>query len=373
MSLLANESEIIHKYIAEYATRQIRLGEGIMSKNWKENLFRSGLPFEQVVAEKLTRMGFFVVGEFAYLRQDTNREEKEFSVDIDAWRLIPSDKDSWGHLKLLIECKYRHDGVIWLFGRQPNTEIMRIGAVNVFEELCTRTVSHDILSKWESKLTECVLATELTPDGNNPYDIEHGASQLRYASIQRSYDILRDQAEQRHDSELWIEMTCPFLLTTARLFVLNKGLVLQGVHDARSLEDVASEVPCVIYHKDAGPSLRSHARRLRERLYKYAPNLESRFQTLHSIRSTEHAWMKEGLEKLSVETLLNIYVGSDIMEAGDKVIVVNFDAFEEKIAGLWRAVKKTGHSIRTIAKLRFDISDGRTWIEQETGKQASGS
>ena len=85
------------------------------TKKWKDGLLKSSLPLEQLVAEVLANQKFFVCGEYSYLRTNENGLETEFSVDLEAFDLLPEPGGSWGELRLLIECNtitQRFDGFL---------------------------------------------------------------------------------------------------------------------------------------------------------------------------------------------------------------------------------------------------------------------
>ena len=86
--------------------------------SWKEALLSSGLPLEATVARMLTEVRCVVLGqhEFTVLNQDKTPVQR--SVDIlGMWNLPAID------LQLLVECKYRREGIQWFFVRSPHKHL----------------------------------------------------------------------------------------------------------------------------------------------------------------------------------------------------------------------------------------------------------
>ncbi len=52
------------------------------NNKWKDALLKSGLPFEYLVAQKLSKLNFNLHGEYSYLRRNEDDKTTEFSIDI---------------------------------------------------------------------------------------------------------------------------------------------------------------------------------------------------------------------------------------------------------------------------------------------------
>jgi hypothetical protein len=328
--------------------------------SWKEHLLKSSLPLEQLVAEKLTQLGFFVSGEYTYLRLDEAGLAKEFSVDIDVSRFVPDEERSWGDLNLAIECKYRHRNVSWIFGRRVNPELQSVGLVRVHDELTTISIDRDAIDKWEGGLIECEKGIELTQTSNNPHDLEHGLSQLRHASVHRAFKQVSEQAQTLHESDLLVIFDCPILVTTANLLVLNEGVTLEEIEGAESLENVSQVVPYLIHSRNPGPQLREIIQDSLDELYHKEANLVERFAVLCPIRSRlDPAWRgHEGSQPL--EFLLDVYLGTDLRTSTEHVAVVNLVALDKFVDELWKALLVTSSTAKRIASLEYDASAGKS-------------
>ncbi len=112
------------------------------SNKWKDALLKTSLPLEYLVAEKLSRKGFSIRGEYSYTRKNEQGIETEFSVDLHAVDLFKKRSDDhWASLDLLVECKYNHPGVKWVFSPHPKGAVIVTGVITTLEDLCTRRIS----------------------------------------------------------------------------------------------------------------------------------------------------------------------------------------------------------------------------------------
>src|SRR5215470_1372506 len=77
---------------------------------WKAAVLGSGLPLEASVRHELEEVGCFFQGEYEFAAKNENGDVIHRSVDVDAWWDLLALK-----LDVLAECKYRREGVQWLF------------------------------------------------------------------------------------------------------------------------------------------------------------------------------------------------------------------------------------------------------------------
>src|SRR3954451_5309636 len=90
------------------------------SGKWKSRVLSSSITLEYEIAKALARDSFHVSPNFPYHRLDGGLE-KECSVDVRGVRALDGpDRLASCLLDVLVECKYRHPGVTWLFLPQPN-------------------------------------------------------------------------------------------------------------------------------------------------------------------------------------------------------------------------------------------------------------
>ncbi len=80
------------------------------TKDWKEHLLSSGIPLEHSARQVLQRYASGRVSEFRFERANENGIPTVFSVDLNATLIT---EDFW--LEVFVECKYRHDNVVWVF------------------------------------------------------------------------------------------------------------------------------------------------------------------------------------------------------------------------------------------------------------------
>ena len=113
-------------------------------KDWKDILLKSSLPLEHLVSTLLEKHNIDSYGEFSYMRKNEKGYLSEHSIDIDA--TFSFDTQFFSPLNFLIECKYCHQSVKWLFspissGRKEYN-LLEHGLVKVFEECCPITIDH---------------------------------------------------------------------------------------------------------------------------------------------------------------------------------------------------------------------------------------
>src|SRR6266567_3230633 len=136
------------------------------TKKWKDGLLRSSLPLEQLVAEVFVDRKFYVTGEYAYLRPNETGVETEFSVDLEAFDLLPQKGGSWGKLSCLVECKYSYPGTSWIFAPHLNLENIWAGPITYCQELCTQRIDPRDLNLFDQNLVYCHSGIELHPNGD---------------------------------------------------------------------------------------------------------------------------------------------------------------------------------------------------------------
>lgn len=227
-------------------------------KKWKDNLLKSSLPLEQVVSEKLTQQGFSMSGEFTYMRQNEHNTEVEFSVDLYALRELTksrtrNDTKPWGTENILIECKYSHPHVNWIFSQYA--EYVNTSFVNCLEFPYRPSLKDDPLYKLDHQFRHCVRGIELMDDHFNPDAISRGLHQLRYAYPNLvKQEIIRIENPSSEPRPV-ISYMYMVLVTNAPLYVLKTQQDLEKYHAAESLDDIAQKVSALVVSQEAGPDL----------------------------------------------------------------------------------------------------------------------
>src|SRR5229473_4520754 len=98
------------------------------NSNWKENLLKSSLPLEQLVAEELEKNTFYIAGEYSYTRKNEHEINTEFSIDLLSHKSNLVEKSQFGDiLNILIECKYTYPTTKWVFSPHPHPGFKSLG------------------------------------------------------------------------------------------------------------------------------------------------------------------------------------------------------------------------------------------------------
>jgi hypothetical protein len=330
------------------------------SNKWKDALLKTSLPLEFLVAEKLDSKQFSVSGEYSFVRKNEQNLDTEFSVDLRASNYLMKRKDDyWGDLNLLVECKYNYPGVKWVFAPHPSNSTIVTGVINVLDDLCTRRVANlKVLNGLDKGLEYCVKGIELHESDANTQSIQRGLYQLRCAAIQCAADIVRNQIMTGHDEDLEIGFICPILVTTASLHLLRSNVRLEEFQNASSMEEISKPADALIVYKPLGPVMRAFARQVTADLYKIFPETKERLKS-----AAEVMGKAETYKVLGVTWDLD----RSIRSAGERVLVVNFDALDNVVKKIRRLVIRSGLSLKRIGILKFD-ADKRIGLIEPVAK-----
>lgn len=236
------------------------------SGKWKDKLLSSSFPLEYEAMKILVEKGFSVSSDFSYSRLDGDII-KDFSVDIEALAFTPFEdqNDITSTVRLLVECKYRKDGIAWIFLPDPNdasfspfTMGHTIRAVDCF--------SRDILSPNSmvsfdggEDVVFCFKGVEVDTVNPSAHDaqIKHGVNQLHYAlPVMLEKEINNNSCPQPDPARPFFIV--PILLTNAELYVAEDGFSMRLVKEAGSLDNIAFRAPYVVTYNDISPDFESH-------------------------------------------------------------------------------------------------------------------
>lgn len=157
------------------------------SGKWKSKLLSSSFPLEWEVAKLLALREFSVSADFPYQRK-SDGTLKEFTVDVHAHTMAVYLKRLGMHcdLELLIECKFRHPGITWLFAPDPNVPDASpamsgyaLRAVDAFSSWFL----HDEPREVDHSFPLAYKGVEIDANNGSVHDseIRHGIAQLQYA------------------------------------------------------------------------------------------------------------------------------------------------------------------------------------------------
>lgn len=219
---------------------------------WKSKLLSSSTPLEYEVAKTLVSKGFSVTADYSYAREDEGRL-KDFSVDISAYGFPPfnSENNLKSTFSLLVECKYRHRGITWLFFPDPNEDTSHVflsgSTLHAVDEFSPKFFPYNCTGTIEDSAPYSFKGVEVNVDRGDVHDAE-----IRRGLLQIQYALPRVLTREIMSSvTLNLEDNLPFffcgmVVTTAPLMLAREGLTMADVEKAVTLGDIAEPVPWLI-------------------------------------------------------------------------------------------------------------------------------
>lgn len=233
------------------------------TKGWKEHLLRSGVPLEYQVALIMTSEGMTARADFSFLRRDLSGS-KECSVDIDSTWYGPTSNILKFELHVLVECKYRSPDKVVLFFEEPNdpdfSPVTLGGTVSYFDTFVPYHLPLNAFVSLEQDFPFVYKGVEVFERGAVEEDLRHGIQQLRYATPAFLRSILDAQLFGNFPSEATALFFSRILVTNAPLLLLRRGLGVEDIKTASSIQDVSTPVDTVILFSDYGPDFEDHVR-----------------------------------------------------------------------------------------------------------------
>jgi len=235
--------------------------------NWKTELLASNLPLEFEAAGVLVSAGFTVDSDFRYTWVDAEAG-REAAIGIRATGLPPfaDPEQATGTLDLLLQCRYRPPGAGWLFLPDPNPPdrspatlghtIRMVDAFSLFSVDAKAAVAFDVGQSICHKGLEIDVATGDVSET----ELTRGLEQLRYALPRLLIENVRRCLNGGIQQSVPL-LFCPILLTSAELFVADKGLSEMDVAGASDLGELATAVPYAIFYSGYSPGLQAHCTR----------------------------------------------------------------------------------------------------------------
>lgn len=300
------------------------------NKRWKDHLLKTSLPLEYLVAEKLSKLKYGIQGEYHYLRPNEHNVLTEFSIDIWAINdLFKKNLGLWGNINYLIECKYCHEGIKWVFAQHSKTDTEHLigsSVVQTLDKLCTRQIfNKQPIWNLAKRFPLCFKGVELLPNEGTAQNIERGRSQLRYGLPRLAIHLSEVQMMHFHDEELYIEFICPILVTTADLFVLNRGLNFRGFQGANDINEISYEVPAIILTNPYSHLFTNYVDKIISDFHKKTPNAKERLEQidLQVKKLTRDSNEVPGWSSLSFDW--------GIRDSSQRILIVNYKALEATI------------------------------------------
>ncbi len=211
-----------------------------------------------MVTEKLVSQGFWVAGEYPYIRPNEQNISTQFSIDLHAYTFIGGgeDSDTSATLNVLVECKYSYPSTRWIFSPNPSSLSLPPESGRLY------FLTHQgklLLYEFPPDLPVCTRGIELYQKDFNPQSISHGLNQLRYGMPNL---ILQERESVLDTSKPGLSFTALVLVTTAELYVLKTGQSLETYLSAQSLNEIAYQTEALIVSQELGPHLLQYYRKL---------------------------------------------------------------------------------------------------------------
>ncbi len=331
---------------------------------WKDAFLRTSLPLEYLVAQELSRLRYGIQGEFHYLRPNEHGVLAEFSVDIwSVMSLAAKETGMWGNLNYLIECKYCHPSVTWVFAPHSKTDTERLmgqSVIHVLDRLCTRQIADKRpLWKTSSHFPLCFKGVEIHPSDATFQNIEKGKFQLVYGALRLGIHLSEGQIMTLHDQDLFVDFVCPILVTTADLYVMKHGLRLEDFRKAKSPKDVSAMVPALILTNPYSHLFAAYSDDLLRELHAKKPAIGDRLDQLKPLRAKLPGGI--GPESTISET---IWFDWDMRDLARSILVVNYGNLGSILKKIRQTVVHTGKSLTRLGILENDLSTMKAWVSE---------
>jgi len=229
-----------------------------MTTNWKNELLKSGLPFEYEVQECFVERGCTVWGEYTYLREDEEKI-KEFSYDIDAnyW------KGGYG-LDFMIECKYKIKPTKWFFLPHRYKYQDELDKNNFFHPLDHFSNYSFIFNKvpysdiFENCLGPfCLKGIEVFENQYLEKNIRKSICQLAYSFVDRVIECFDNQLNVSTFKNS-IFLNVPIIVTNADLYLINEEVTTKQIEVAKSIEEISTKRNFLLFFNKIGSHLKEY-------------------------------------------------------------------------------------------------------------------
>jgi hypothetical protein len=232
-----------------------------MEDKWKNNLLKSGLPFEYEIKECFVKYSCTVWDEYSYIKADENKIEKEFSYDLDA--------NYWpgGHsVDFMIECKYKTEPTKWFFTPDPygyQNDLNQNSFMHVMDyfsgnQFPFRHIPYDkVIEKPLGPF--CLKGVEIYRDSSLEVNITKAIHQLSYAFVEKLISSMSSQldteVEMFHKTNF---IHVPVIITNADLYLINENLTTKNIKSAKLIDDISTKHDFLLFHNKIGEDLKNH-------------------------------------------------------------------------------------------------------------------
>jgi hypothetical protein len=234
---------------------------------WLHDLQSSSFPLEYSVARMAASRGYSVTPDFTYTRIISGRDT-ECSIDVVASNVLPgkdANEAPFAMQRLLLECKYRRPGVVWLFLPALQKPLLHNDSVRLIEWFSTIVgVQHCDLV-----YPNCYKGIELDLIRDNKnhvsdQELRHGLEQLQYSMLACLGDLIRIASAifpvgpDFLSAQAWL----PVLVTNAPLYIAKQTLPEIDFTNVNCIDDLADTAQVLTVDLSCGPQFNSDLSRV---------------------------------------------------------------------------------------------------------------
>ncbi len=229
------------------------------TKSWKSHLLSSGVPLEYAVIDVLDQLFIKEPIEYTYERKNEVGRDTEFSVDVFATTYL--DKTAT-RCKFLIECKYRHDSIKWVFTPFHLSESEAIELEVAIDDFAIdRSKTNFLLDSFYSISDLCYKGIEVSEKDSNSESIKKAVYQIRYAMPDLIYEEVSSQIRLKLSNSKYNfpAVLIRLIVTTAELWQIKSGTSLEDFKSANEIDEVAVKKNMIILHDRPGATYVKYA------------------------------------------------------------------------------------------------------------------
>jgi len=250
---------------------------------WKNFVLKTGLPLEYEVIKIINSIGFRCNGEFPYIKENENGFNTEFSIDIWAETDLKNiNIENNISVSCLIECKYSHRGISWLF--MPNNNPSSNYLIKIVDHNSSVFDSQHSIEKSflkRNKFNYCFKGIEIHQNDASDFIIKKGISQLKYAlpNIASNYlDI------HYHVDPTSIAIILPILVTTADIFLLNKNVTIDDIYNTDIISSIAQLQDAIILSNLEDPLVERYSEKIIIDFLNKNESFEKDFNSIYKLK-----------------------------------------------------------------------------------------
>lgn len=285
-------------------------------KKWKDFLLSSSIPLEHSVKQILSDLGLKNASEYNYIKPNESGISTNFSIDFRAFEWGTSyKKNTCSNINYLIECKYRHPGVRWIFMPESHYNCELFSLIH-YEYQMEYIANMDILVAYFNKYPLVGKGIEILAKDANPKGIDQCVHQLSYAYIDKYIDAIGNE----FNFEYYIKSPfciIPIIVTTSELWRINKNTTIETIQKSEDITDIASKHDCLLYQFRPDNSMQNY---FMNRFNNLPEKIKNKLKKIHDFKYSGETF-EEGLY-------------SQCIISPDTILIINYDVFKKEFKKL---------------------------------------